>query len=166
LKIAWCVKALSDLILAGSVSMNGEIIDLKSAWHQAALAQNPDARSGIMLSVAKPISTPEAKYAAYKNTEAVAVDVESFAVAQIAKDNGLACLIIRAVLDTAKQSLPDSALSGVDETGKTQIWPVIKSLLKRPQDLPALLDLARDSGRAQDTLKSVIKKGAPDFWAP
>ena len=159
------VKA-GDLILADSVIMDGEMIELKSAWHEAALeGSNMAAKSGAMLSVATAISSPAAKHAAYESTEAVAVDVESFAVAQAAKDNGLPCLIIRAVLDGATQSLPETALSGVDENGNTQIWPVIKSLMKRPKDLPALLDLARDSGRAQDTLKAVIRKCAPDFWA-
>ena len=158
------VKA-GDLILADSVIMDGETIELKSAWHKAALkGSNMAAKSGAILSVATAISTPEAKHAAYEDSHAVAVDVESFAVAKAAKDNGLPCLIIRSVLDGAKQSLPEAALSGVDENGNTQIWPVIKSLLKRPQDLPALLNLARDSGRAQDTLKAAVRHGAPEFW--
>ena len=159
------VKA-GDLILPETVSMNGETLRLNAAWHKCASEHFPDARSGGILSVAAPITTPQDKHTAYETTEAVAVDVESFIVAQIAQKNKLPCLIIRAVLDAASQNLPEAAMSGVDEAGKTQIWPVIKGLIKRPQDLPALLGLARDSARAQDTLKATIKKGAPNFWAP
>jgi len=163
------VKA-GDLILPKTVSMDGETISLNPAWQKRAsehLSEHfPEARSGAMLSVAAPITTPQDKHTAYETIQAIGVDVESFIVAQIAQKNKLPCLIVRAVLDTAAQSLPEAAMSGVDADGQTQIWPVIKSLIKRPQDLPALMNLARDSGRAQDTLKAAIKKGAPELWAP
>jgi nucleoside phosphorylase len=146
--------------------MNGETLRLNPAWHKRASEHFPESRSGAMLSVTTPIKTPQDKYIAYETTQAIGVDVESFIVAQIAQKNKLPCLIVRAVLDTAAQSLPEAAMSGVDADGQTQIWPVIKSLIKRPQDLPALMNLARDSGRAQDTLKAAIKKGAPELWAP
>jgi len=157
------VKA-GDLILADQAAMNGIVLPVTKAWQKAALTQLPNAKTGIILSVDTPITTAAAKHQAYESTSAIAVDVESFAVMQAAKNHNLPCLIIRAVLDGAKQELPETALSGVDENGNTQIWPVIKALLKRPQDLPALIDLTRASGRAQETLKAIIKKGAPDFW--
>ncbi|MEP1231102.1 MAG: hypothetical protein ABJG88_10540 [Litorimonas sp.] len=159
------VKA-GDLILADSVTMDGDVLQLTHNWHKVAFANFPNARAGKMLSVAMPITTPQDKHNAHEATGAVAVDVESFAVAQIAAAHKLPCIIIRAVLDNATQSLPKAAMSGVDDTGQTRVWPVIAALLKRPQDLPALLNLARDSGLAQDTLKVVTKKGAPNFWAP
>ncbi len=155
-----------DLILAHSVRMNEDILTLQSPWLQSMYAQNPHAKSELMLSVETPIASAAAKQTAFKTTSAVAVDVESYAVVKIAKTHNLPSMIIRAVLDASTQSLPKAALSGVDEAGQTQIWPVITSLAKHPQDLPALINLGRDSARAQKTLKQLIKKGAPNFWAP
>jgi len=154
-----------DLILANEVQVDGKTLSVDAPWHAAIKAQFPQARAGLMLSVAQAITRVEAKHTAYETTSAVAVDVESFAVVEAANASGLPAIIIRAVLDGAKQSLPEAALSGVNEAGETQIWPVIKGLMKRPQDLPALMNLGRDSAKAQEGLKAVIRKGAPEFWA-
>ena len=171
------VKA-GDLIVADTVLMDKQSLSLNTglsgAWHKAVMVHYADEhsdarlaiRSGRLLSVTQAITTIEDKFTAYEHCEAVAVDVESYAVAKTAQERNLPCLIIRAVLDSADQALPKTAMSGVDEAGKTKIWPVIKSLLKRPQDLPDLMKLAQDSTRAQESLKAAIKKGAPNFWAP
>ena len=94
----------------------------------------------------------------HEQTGAVAVDVESFTVMRAAKAHNLPSLILRAVLDPVHQTLPEAALRGVDANGETQIWPVIKGLIRRPQDLPDLMRLGGQKKRACETLTETIKK--------
>ena len=77
-----------------------------------------------------------------------------------AKAHKLQGLIIRAVLDPSDQALPPAALNGVNDKGETQIWPVIKGLMKRPQDLPDLLRLGGQNKRACGVLTEAIEKAA------
>jgi len=158
------VKA-GDLILTDTVEMCGTTLSVDSAWHATMITQFPQAHAGLMLSVESAIASVDTKHTAFKETAAVAVDVESFAVVEAAKANALPAIIIRAVLDGADQSLPETALNGVNAAGETQIWPVIKGLIRRPQDFSALINLGRDSSKAQDTLKTLIHSSAPDFKA-
>jgi len=79
------------------------------------------------------------------------------AVMQAAKAHNLPGLIIRAVLDPADQALPQAALGGVNANGETQIWPVIKGLIRRPQDLPDLIRLGRQNKQACKVLEGAIE---------
>ena len=104
------------------------------------------------------VTSPQAKALLHKQSGAMAVDVESFAVMQVAKAHNLPGLILRAVLDPVHQSLPEAAVSGVNANGETRIWPVIKGLMRRPQDLPDLMRLGGQKKRACETLTETIKK--------
>ena len=150
-----------DLILPQSVMMDGEILTLESSWHDRLTHQIPEARTEPLISVSTAITTPEDKQALYETSRAIAVDVESFAVMKIAKAHNVKGAIIRAVLDPASQSLPATALKGVDAEGKTRIMPIITGLLSRPQDLPELIRLGGQNKLAcaalENALKSLIK---------
>lgn len=107
-----------------------------------------------------PVQTPAEKSKLRAATGAVAVDMESHAVAAVAADYGIPCLAIRAVVDTADETIPEIALQGVDAEGRTRAWPVILAALMRPQELPALLRLARENRAAMRALGGVADAGA------
>lgn len=154
-----------DLVIANKAMMDGQVVDLDVDWAQAARAHLSYAKTGSMLSVRTPLVSPVEKHVAFEKTSAITVDVESYAVASIAQQYGLPCLVLRAVLDNAAQSLPEAALCGVNEKGETQIWPVIKALVKCPHDLPALIALGQNSSRAQSALRTAAISATPNFWA-
>lgn len=147
-----------DLILPSSVMMNGEILPINSNWHAKVSQQLPYVKTGPIVSVSIAVTTPEGKAALHKTSQAIAVDVESFTVVKTALAHNLPTLIIRAVLDPANQSLPPAALGGVNDKGETQIWPVIKALMKHPQDLPDLIRLGGQNKRASFMLREAIEK--------
>ena len=149
-----------DLILPETVMMDGNTLAISSDWHAQTLRQLPDAKTGAIVSVSTAVTTPFDKAALYKNSHAIAVDVESFAVVQTALAHNLQALVIRAVLDPSDQALPQAALCGVNDKGETQIWPVIKGLMKRPQDLPDLLRLGGQNKHACEVLAEAIEKAA------
>ena len=66
-------------------------------------------------------------------TRAVAVDMESAAVAEVAAQHGLPFLVLRVVLDTAADSLPASIAARVDpaaaRSGRSRAWLLLVALL-------------------------------------
>lgn len=149
-----------DLILPKNIIMNDETLATDTRWIDELKETVPNIQTGPMVSVHTAIDTIDGKAQLYQRSRALAVDVESFAVVKAAQNNGLTAIVIRAVLDPAAQSLPSAALNGVNDKGETQIWPVIKALLKHPKELPDLIRLGRQNKQAAQTLTDFIKKAA------
>ena len=147
-----------DLIMPKTVMMESETLSLNSDWFEKISGDLPYAKTGTLISVREAVTSPQAKALLHEQSGAMAVDVESFAVMQVAKAHNLPGLILRAVLDPVHQSLPEAAVSGVNANGETRIWPVIKGLMRRPQDLPDLMRLGGQKKRACETLTETIKK--------
>ena len=91
------------------------------------------------------IGSGEAKQSLRRRTEAMAVDMESHAVASVAHGCGIAYAAIRAIADPADRAIPQTAMAGLAPDGTTRPLRVIRELMARPQDLPALLQLGRDA---------------------
>ncbi len=128
------------------------------AW-RAALAERLGARinlsSGTLLGSDRVLPTPDDKAQAARACDAMAVDMESHAVARVADEAGVPLLVLRAVSDPAGTHIPGVALRGVDRAGNRRPGRVIKGVLERPGDLPGLLRLAFNTGRATRTLGRV-----------
>ena len=152
-----------DLILPATVMMEGETLSLKGEWFDEMSAQLSHAKTGALVSVKTAVTTAEKKAELHARSHAIAVDVESFAVMKAAHAHNLQGLVIRAVLDPSNQALPPAALNGVNEKGETQIWPVIKGLMKRPRDLPDLIRLGGQNKRACGALAAAIETAEFDF---
>lgn len=99
-----------------------------------------------------------AKSALHAATGAAAVDLESGAVAEVAKRHGLPFAALRAVCDPAGFTLPPAALLALDSAGEVGIARVAASVLAYPAQLPALLRLARDAGRARAALVGRVRR--------
>lgn len=92
---------------------------------------------------------------------ASAVDMESHAVAQEARDRAVPFAIVRAIADPASRSIPPWALGGVDEKGRTRILPILAALLRDPRRTKALVHLAGDAKAAEKALKSATRALVP-----
>ncbi len=88
----------------------------------------------------------------FRTTGASAVDLESGAVARIAARHRLPFAVLRAVCDPADRTLTPAALVGLTARGGMAVGAVMLGLLRQPGELPALLALARDAGRARNSL--------------
>ena len=73
--------------------------------------------------------------------------------AEIAALYGVPFVVLRVVLDPAHRAIPQSALAGARHDGGTDPVAVLKALMKRPEDLPALLRLAGDTREASRALR-------------
>lgn len=108
---------------------------LNAAWIQS---------TGVatLLTVDRPLLTPERKQSAHNRSTAVLCDMETHAIAQVCAEQGLAWAGGRIVSDTAEETLPEwiLALPGLVEAGQ---WRSVLRLLRtHPQDLPGLIRLA------------------------
>jgi adenosylhomocysteine nucleosidase len=113
------------------------------SWSRKLLSTIPGAIYGPLYGVPAPIADPEAKQALHDRTGAVAVDMESHVVANVAATNSMPMVAIRVITDPAKRALPRSALAAMRPDGTTDIAAMIRSVIRRPQELPALLQTAR-----------------------
>jgi adenosylhomocysteine nucleosidase len=94
---------------------------------------------------------------------ATVVDMESSAIAAQAQRAGLPFVAIRAIVDPANFNLPSCALQALAHGGQPRIIPVLKGLARRPQELPALLQLSRWYRKSLDTLRLTAHVLHPTF---
>lgn len=103
------------------------------------------------------IATAKAKAELHARTGAVAVDLESAAVAKLARQHGLPFAALRAVCDSASRDLPRAALVALDAAGRIGAWRVGTAVLARPWQIPALIRLAGDAARARHALVTRVR---------
>lgn len=87
------------------------------------------------------MATVAEKAELYALTGALAVDMESMGVAEVAQRHGLPFMVLRAVCDRATLALPRAALMAVTETGRVDLGAVTRAVLRYPQDIGRLVRL-------------------------
>lgn len=96
------------------------------------------------------VATAAEKREIRQRTGALAVDMESGAVARVAMDAGIPFIALRAVADPAMHGLPPAALLELDELGRPHLRSVFWSILSGPSQIPALI---RTGSQTQKALK-------------
>lgn len=139
-------------------------------WSQRLLRKIPEAVHGPLMGVSAPVARPEDKRVLYEQTGAVAVDMESHVVASLARKHDIPMAAIRVITDPAERALPACAVSAMRPNGTTDILAMIRSVMARPRELPALLQTALDARAARSMLMRGRKLlgpglGLPDFRA-
>jgi adenosylhomocysteine nucleosidase len=112
--------------------------------------------SGNLLSCDKPIGEVADKAQAFRDTGAVAVDMESLAVAQVAAQHGIPFIAVRVIVDTATDVLPGSVLAA-SGSGAVNLRRLLAGLAMAPRDLIGLLRLARRYRAATRSLNAVAR---------
>jgi adenosylhomocysteine nucleosidase len=136
------------LVVPVAVHVAGQ--DLRT---DAALCQRlGGATAHRLLGTSTVAATAAAKRRLWQDSGAAAVDLESGAVAQVADAAGLPFAALRAICDPAERDLPPAALAALDQHGAIGLARVIRSVLRHPGQLPALLGLARDAATARRAL--------------
>lgn len=135
-------------------------------WHAAVIQDLPSPAIGPLLAAAAPACTVAEKAALRARTGALAVDMESGAVATAAAETDVPFLALRIIADPADRAIPRAALKGVAADGSRRPLAVLAGLLLRPADLPALISLARDSNAALRQLRRVASCGSALFIPP
>ena len=103
---------------------------------------------GSLVGVDEPILLPSAKAAVHRETDAIAVDMESHIGAAYAADHQLPFAAIRVISDPAVRALPPLAKKALKPDGRVDFGAVLTGLAKAPSDISTLIRAGGDAGRA------------------
>jgi hypothetical protein len=117
-----------------------EPLAVDAALHSglAALANEFEVHHGDLLSVPAALESPAEKRAAAAATGAVAVDMESAAIAAVAERARVPFLALRVVVDGADDALPRGAEQWIDEQGRTRTTAALRAVVSWRQWRPLL----------------------------
>ena len=140
-----------------------------TAWHErlhTLLRGHIDFFTQPLIESPSILRTPSEKAALFKQSGAIAVDMESAAVAQEAAEARIPFMAIRVVVDPSHMTVPAGVLAAVDEFGSIRALRLFKNLIRRPEDLIPLVRLGRNFRSAQATLSTVAGLTGHKFLAP
>jgi adenosylhomocysteine nucleosidase len=112
------------------------------------------------------LRSSEEKRALVERTGAMAVDMESGAVARAAQGAHASFMAIRAIADSANMTIPESSLGAVDEFGELNVLRLLKELISRPFELFAIIRLGWNFRAAQVTLAKVARLAGTNLLLP
>jgi adenosylhomocysteine nucleosidase len=153
------LKAGEILLPTEIVGPDGRVHYSERSWRDRLGATIP-ARSGRLLTSAKSVGSVEDKAALFQSTGAVAVDMESAAIAEVAEQQGLPFLAVRVVVDSAGDVLPRAVTAAADGEGHLHIWRLIGALALAPNELAPLIRLAQRYRAANRSLATVARTGS------
>ena len=139
---------VGDLVLADSVidAAGKRLAVTATAGQRAAARMGATAHAGAMVSSSRAVATPAAKAALRAATGAVAVDMESGAILQMAAERGCASLVVRAVSDDARDGLSEELMGMMGADGRLRGRGLLA--LARPRVLARALRLRRATRQA------------------
>jgi adenosylhomocysteine nucleosidase len=139
------------------VSRDGARFTTSAVWREqlrAAIAEQRPVAGGTLLTSMSAIGAVADKAAAFRETGAVAVDLESIAVAGVAAAHHLPFIAVRVIVDTAADVLP-RAVVAASNGAHVNIPRLIGGLAAGPLDLIALIRLAQRYRAATRSLAAV-----------
>ena len=154
-----------DLILADSVvTKEGESYLFDTEWNKRVANKlcntSLKIRNGTIAHADQVLVTTENKSRLQSVTHAVAVDMESISVARCADAANLPCIAVRAIIDEASQVISEAIIDNTDIFGRPALLPLLISLSRKPDLIPALIHLAKGMKAATKTLKTVARSQA------
>lgn len=149
------------------LSCAGDRLRVDAGWHARlcqSLAGYP-VKTGPLAESAGVVAAAADKTRLFQSTGAIAVDMESAAVARVAKCAGVPSMAIRVVADPAGRSIPSAVIDSINANGRLELRKLGQAIFRRPQLLAALLRLHRDSRAAYAMLAGVAKLIGPNLQA-
>jgi adenosylhomocysteine nucleosidase len=167
--ISWgCAAALSeslkpgDLILADTlIDAEGTQIDIHHDWiglTDTLLSPHAKAHIGSLAESLTIVATAKDKKHLHSQTGAIALDMESTAIAKVARQNDLPFLTIRTVADPVHMDLPKAINHSLNDEGDVILAKLLAFIALHPTELPGLIKLGLHFNAAKNTLRSVAKQ--------
>jgi adenosylhomocysteine nucleosidase len=159
-----------DLVLAEAVALpDGRHLGADPTWRRRCAATLAEA--GVALHVGsvagtdRLLATPGQKRALFEATGALAADMESHAVAELASAAGMPFIVVRAISDRADQALPAAAIGFLGADGQIRPRALI-GVIAKPAALAALVRLGLQTRRALGTLSQVARRAGVSLERP
>jgi hopanoid-associated phosphorylase len=171
--VSWGVAGgLDPDLRTGTVILPERVIDAEGTsfgvdlvWRDRVLERVQD-RIAIspspIVSVPRPVATPQEKSTLHRRTGAGGADMESAAVAAFAGGTGVPFIAVRVIVDSADVTLPVTVMTLCDKEGRLKTAAIVRLLL-RPREWPALMVLGRANAVAGRTMKMLASLAGPDL---
>jgi hypothetical protein len=133
---------------------------IESEWRNHAenqLLNYLPVHSGCLAESELIVSMSKDKIKLRSQTGAIALDMESIAIAKVAELHNLPFLSIRAIADPVSMDLPGSVNYALNNQGNIVLSKLLFHLACHPFELPALIKLGLYFNAAKNTLKLVAK---------
>jgi hopanoid-associated phosphorylase len=111
------------------------------------------AQGGALVGSERIVTTAAAKQMLRETTGALAVDMESHAVAAVAHERAVPFVVIRAIADPHDRVIPQAALETLRPDGRVRVAAVLGGVIREPGQLIALLRLGLETAAALATLR-------------
>ena len=164
--------ALDPALKVGDVVVGDAVADAEgshptdAAWAERLVAGVPGAHLGTFARADQIIGSGEEKAALRASTGAIAVDLESYIVARLARWFGVPFAVLRAVSDAADRALPHAARVGLGPDGRPAIGAVFASLRAHPWQIPALIRTALEAEDGFHALERAQRALGPALAGP
>jgi adenosylhomocysteine nucleosidase len=169
--ISWgCAAALDASFKSGDLVMANSCIDAEQvafglnnkAWLifvKTSLEKHPAVHSyiGTLAESKSIVASSLDKENIAEATGAIALDMESVAIAKVAQGHGLPFLCIRAIADPLNMDLPKAVSHALNDQGDVVLSKLLTYLLWHPTELPGLIRLGLSFHAAKNTLKRVAQ---------
>jgi len=175
--LSWgCAGALSadvqtgDLLLPKNIQPEAsDALPTDRAWHthlSGLLANICKPVTGTLAGSATIITEPAQKQALYQSSGAVAVDMESAAIAILAQNVHIPFMSIRAIADDVETGIPAYINMGMDMYGNINPARMLGLLLTHPASWFRLMRLGHQFSAAEATLSLVSERIGIDGLLP
>jgi adenosylhomocysteine nucleosidase len=156
-----------DLIVADRlIDADGNEIAIAPEWRKSCLHalellsgnRSIHIRTGAIAESHDLISSSRDKKRLHSQTGAVALDMESAAIARVARLQQMDFLALRAIADPAIMDLPKAIGYSLDDQGEVRLDRLMLFLLSHPLELSGLIQLGLHFNKAKNTLRRVASQ--------
>lgn len=152
--------ALLPTMKIGQVVMANEIVDQHGQHTSINLTLPSDEANGLfvgrLLTADEMVRTVGQKQQLHEKHEAIAVDMESLAVAQVAAETKTGFMAVRVISDDMSADLPPEVLSIFGDTGAVRVGAALTSIFKRPESVKDMLHLRTNAQAAAKSLATFL----------
>jgi adenosylhomocysteine nucleosidase len=151
---------LLETMKVGDLVMANSIVDTHGNELAVDLKMSEDPQNGVyvgrLLNTDEIVRTIEEKKQLAEKHSAIAVDLESLAVAQVCRETGTRFLAVRVISDDISADLPREVMSVIGSTGAVRVGSALGSLWKRPGSIKDLWRLCESAHQAAGRLATFL----------
>ncbi len=150
--------ARNDMVMVDSVADTaGHQLALDLKIDRESLAKTPHVHLGRLLTVDQIVRLPEKKRELGRQYDALAVDMETFAVAEVCRRRQVPFLAVRVISDTVDEQLPaDLEKLMQPKSPATQLGAALGTVWRRPSSVKDLYRLRENALLASDHLAKFL----------
>lgn len=160
------IPEVGDALIGTHIVTEIEHYACDPGWSRILRTKLPDAHSVVIAGAEEPAQHMGAKKNLFRLTGAHAVDMESHVAARYAAEHRIPFVVLRAISDDNKRTLPPAALERLSLKGKPRMLAILRSLWREPDQFGELIRTGREAGKAFRTLLRCLRTLGPGLGCP